>query len=80
MKPMTLLLGVVGVWLLVEALLYWLVVAQALAMTNFLFISAVLLLLVVVAITKWRHSGSDASTSIGNVLDDVEHPPAGRKR
>jgi len=78
MKRMTLLSGVVGVWLLVEALLYWLLVPHALATTNFLFISAVLLLLVVVAVTKWRHAGSEAS--IGNVLDDVEHPAAGQKR
>jgi hypothetical protein len=78
MKPLTFPSGLVGAWLVLEALLYWLFVPEPLAVVNFLWISGVLLLLVVVSLARWQRSGAD--DSIANVLYDAEHPTVERKR
>jgi hypothetical protein len=77
MRRTTLLSRLVGAWLLVEALLYWLLVPQVVTTMNFLWITVVLFLLIVVAITKWRDSGFD--DSIATVLYDAEHPTGSRR-
>ena len=74
MAPLTLTSLVLGVWLVVVGLLYALLVPASLTTLNFLFVAAVLLVLALVMIAKWR--GSGAVSSIGNVLYDTEHPVA----
>lgn len=74
MAPLTMTSLVLGVWLVVVGLLYALLVPASLTTLNFLFVAAVLLVLALVMIAKWR--GSGAASSIGNVLYDTEHPVA----
>jgi hypothetical protein len=71
MTRVTPLAGLVVVWLVIEGLLYWLV-PGLLSMTNFIFISAVLLLLVVVVAAKWRPVATHESMT--DVLYEMDHP------
>jgi hypothetical protein len=71
MKPLTLLAVLIGVWLLVEALLYRLVPA-VLSTTNFLFVSALLVLFLLVVIMKWRSSATHQS--MADAIYKMDHP------
>lgn len=72
MAPAIVISLIFVVYLVVVGLLYVLFVPGSLAMLNFTFIAAVLLMLAIVVALKWRRSG--AVTSIGQVLYDAEHP------
>jgi hypothetical protein len=71
MNPRTRLLALVGVWLLLEALLYWLV-PNVLSMTNYFFVSAVMVLLVLVVWAKWRRSATHESMT--DAIYKMDHP------
>ena len=74
MAPATVTLLLIGAWLVVVGLLYALLVPEALAPLNFMFMASLLLLVAIIAALKWR--GSGPPTSIGQVLYDAEHPAA----
>ena len=74
MAPATVISLIFVAYLVVVGLLYALLVPGTLALLNFMFIAAVLLMLAVVVALKWRRSG--AVTSIGQVIYDAEHPAA----
>ena len=74
MAPATVISLIFVAYLVIVGLLYMLLVPSSLALVNFLFIAAVLLMLAVVAVLKYRRSG--AVTSMDQVLYDTEHPPA----
>lgn len=76
MSTRTLLLWMLAGWVVVEILTYALLVPQALSTAGFVYFSAVLVLLVVVAMTLWRHSGPEKS--IEDVLYETEHPDTRR--
>jgi hypothetical protein len=71
MNKLTTRLGLAAAWLVAAALLYRLVPAT-LSMTNFLFVTAVLLLLVAVVIVKGRRAATHESMT--DVLYEMDHP------
>ena len=74
MAPATVISLIFVAYLVIVGLLYMLFVPGSLALVNFLFIAAVLLMLAIVAVLKYRRSG--VVTSMDQVLYDTEHPPA----
>jgi len=74
MAPATVISLIFVAYLVIVGLLYMLLVPGSLALVNFLFIAAVLLMLAIVAVLKYRRSG--VVTSMDQVLYDTEHPPA----
>lgn len=74
MAPATVISLVFVAYLVIVGLLYMLFVPGSLALVNFVFIAAVLLMLAIVVVLKYRRSG--AVTSMDQVLYDTEHPPA----
>jgi hypothetical protein len=72
MKTRTLLLCVLTAWLALEVVLYALLVPETLSMAGFWYASAVLAVLVGVAVTVWLRAGPEKS--IEDVLYEVEHP------
>ena len=76
MNVLTSRLGLAAVWLVAVVLLYQLVPAT-LSLTNFLFVSAVLLLFVGVVFVKGRRGVTHESMT--DVLYEMDHPSAERK-
>jgi hypothetical protein len=74
MAPATVISLVFVAYLVIVGLLYMLFVPGSLALVNFVFIAAVVLMLAIVVVLKYRRSG--AVTSMDPVLYDTEHPPA----
>jgi hypothetical protein len=72
MAPATVISLIVVAYLVVVGLLYVLLVPASLAMLNFMFIAAVLLMLALVVALKSRRLG--APTSMGQAIYDAEHP------
>jgi hypothetical protein len=71
MNTRTSRLGLMAAWLIAVALLYQLVPAT-LSMTNFLFVTGVLLLLVAVVLVKARRAATHESMT--DVLYKMDHP------